>query len=84
MPFSEASAAPGAATAAAPAPPPAPRLPLLDRLLGSVLALAAAGGLAAAFCLVVAGCTPPHAVCSDSLLIGAPMAWAAARACVGV
>jgi len=58
MPFAEAAAPAGAAA------PAAPRLPLLDRLLSSVLALVSAGGFAAGFCLVVAGCslqTPPSA-----------------------
>ena len=77
----------GAATAAAPAPPPAPRLPLLDRLLGSVLALAAAGGLAAAFCLVVAGCSlqsPPSAPVPAGLVsLGVLTALAALAAAVG-
>ena len=51
------------AAAATPAAP-APRLPLLDRLLRSVLALVSVGGFASGFCLVVAGCSlqsPPSA-----------------------
>ena len=84
MPFREAAAA--AASAPAPPPPP-PRLPLLDRLLGSVLALASAGGLAAGFCLVVAGCSlqsPPSAPVPGGLVsLGVLTALAAVAAAVG-
>lgn len=46
------------------ATPPRPRLPFVDRLLGSVLSLVSAGGFLAGFCLLVAGLslqTPPSA-----------------------
>lgn len=69
------------------APPARPRLPLLDRLLGSVLALVSAGGFAASFCLVVAGLslqTPPSAPVPGGLVgLGALTAIAALAVALG-